>query len=275
MKRTGKAMPEIKTFFIDEAIPVAIHEPDRSPEATIVFLHGLMGYKDSEKFIALADAVVSEGWRAVRFDQAGSGQSKSFLRHSLIYSRYKDLVSVVKWLKSKLLQEEEKFILWGSSLGGYLAYLYAFLADDVYTGIELDDTIFENVPLQPDALVSWATPLDISPLDDFLRRTPPFSHQLDQLDPVGHPKSLEKIEILAKSMQTNLLPCLIVHGMKDEIVPWNQAVQLQRITKGDLILFSDADHRFSEKEHRDLATRASIRWIRRKLFKKHNDPCYG
>lgn len=257
--------PGSKTkIFINDVIPVVVHEPENTPRATIVLLHGLMGYKDSGKFMTLANAVVSEGWRAVRFDQAGSGESRSPLRGSLIYSRFRDLAIIVKWLTNEFIARDEKLILWGSSLGGYLAYLYAFVPEEVYRNGRPDDEI-NKVSSRIDGLISWATPFDISPLADFLRRTPPFCYHLDFSDPVGFPKNLEKIEMLLKSSRNSYLPCLIVHGMKDEIVSWDQAVKLQKITKGDLVLFDDGDHRFLKEELRKLALKATIMWIRKNL----------
>ncbi|MCX7822354.1 MAG: alpha/beta fold hydrolase [Syntrophobacterales bacterium] len=248
------------SFFLNGTIPVVIHEPHGTPKATVVFLHGLMGYKDSEKFLALSEAVVSEGWRAVRFDQAGSGESKSPLERSLLYSRLRDLVDVAEWVKRELLGEGERLCLWGSSLGGYLSYLYVF--SNAFKG----DMPLENSPVPIDATISWATSFDVSALADFLRKTPPFCDHLDLLDPVGYPKTLEKIGELTKLIPGDFPPCLIVHGMKDEVVPWSQAVQIQKITKGDLILFDEADHRFSDRGYRELATRATIKWIKRRLF---------
>ncbi|MGC8718967.1 MAG: alpha/beta hydrolase family protein [Thermodesulforhabdaceae bacterium] len=247
-------------FFIhDGEIPVVINEPEGASVGTVVLLHGLLGHKDSEKFVTIARSLASRGWRAVRFDQAGSGESKSPLRVSLIYSRLRDLVRVVSWLKKAILHDREDVYLWGSSLGGYISYLYGFFYQFeepanllVTEGISVEDVL----PVK--AVISWATPFDISLLHDFLKRTPPFCNCLDPTDPVGSPRTLEKIKASEDKS------CLIVHGMKDEIVSWYDALKIRNVTQGDLFIFDHADHRFSDPDDRKLAIKASITWLERK-----------
>ena len=256
-------MGTVLRHLINGEIPTVVHVPPDTSIGTVVLLHGLMGYKDSEKFLAMAEALSSKGFRAVRFDQAGSGESKAPLRHSLIFSRFRDLVVVVEWIRNEILKPREKLLLWGSSFGGYLAYLYAFIYRDVVDNLPKKN-LPDVAPLQADALISWATPFDVSALENFLRRSRPFCDFLDPSDPVGYPKNLGKIGIM-KSGPDSWPPCLIIHGLKDEIVPWNDAVRIKDMTGGDMVLFDEADHRFSNPDDRNLAIRASLSWIFRRL----------
>lgn len=250
----------VTRFYIqDGKIPVVLHEPESVLKGTVLLLHGLLGHKDSEKFVTIAGYLADRGWRAVRFDQAGSGESNSPLRSSLLYSRFRDLTQIVRWLRQEILHDREELYLWGSSLGGYIAYLYACMpcSDEVASFFRSKEIPSEGiVPVR--ALISWAAPFDISLLEDFLRATPPFCNCLDLNDPVGVPKRLEKIRT------ETLVPCLIVHGIKDEIVPWHDALKIRDITRGDLFLFDHADHRFSETDDRMLAIKASTLWLERK-----------
>jgi len=257
-------MGTVLRHFINGEIPTVVHEPHDTSLSTVVLLHGLMGYKDSEKFLAMAEALSSKGFRVVRFDQAGSGESQSPLRHSLIFSRFRDLVVVIGWIRNEILAPREKLLLWGSSFGGYLAYLYAFLYRDVVDNLP-EKNLPDTNPVRVDALISWATPFDVSDLENFLRRSKPFCDFLNPSDPVGYPKNLEKIDVLVKSVPDSCPPCLIIHGLKDAIVPWNDAVRIKDMTRGDMVLFDEADHRFSNLDDRNLAIRASLSWIFRRL----------
>ncbi|MEJ5300231.1 MAG: alpha/beta fold hydrolase [Thermodesulforhabdaceae bacterium] len=257
-------MRAVLRHFVNGEIPVVVHEPEGMTIGTVVLLHGLMGYKDSEKFVAMAESLSENGLRAVMFDQAGSGESKSPLKHSLIFSRFRDLVTVIEWIKCDVFKSGEKLFLWGSSFGGYLAYLYGFLYQDVVM-VMPEKILPDDHPLKADALISWATPFDVSALEGFLRRSKPFCDFLDPADPLGHPKNLEKIGVVLKAQPEIYRPCLIVHGIKDEIVPWNDAVRIRDVTGGDMILFDEADHRFLNSEDRSLAIRASLSWLLRRL----------
>ena len=58
------------------------------------------------------------------------------------------------------------------------------------------------------------------------------------------------------------VPLLIVHGDQDAMVPVEQAVKAHDSRPdSDLLIIPEADHFFSQTEHRDLAARKIAEWF--------------
>ncbi len=259
-------------FFIDGKIPVVVEkvstESCREPKGILILLHGLM-YKDSEKFVEIAKRASEAGWIAIRFDQAGSGESKALATKNLIWSRLRDLSMVIEWallrfpnLPLQASQERHSspmgLYLWGSSFGGYLAYVYSLLKDVGQPERDyppMKDLLpFSKHSHLVRAVISWATPFDVSMVKDFLLSGRSFVHSFDREDPVGYPQSLS---FFKKAKIKNL----IVHGIKDEIVPWSDALRIYELTGGSMVLFDKAGHRFLNPQEREMAIRVSLDWL--------------
>ena len=93
--------------------------------------------------------------------------------------------------------------LLGSSLGGYLALLAAASG---------------KVPVK--AVASWAAPFDIEKIDLAMEK----SEELRALFPpgfsAGSPKNLRLLPPVPR--------VLVIHGQKDETVPWEEALCIYR-----------------------------------------------
>ena len=197
----------------------------------------MLSCKESRKFAAIAEALGSVGISAVRFDFSGCGESSpATAGGELIPSRLRDLHALIdhalgeSWSRGGLG-------LMGSSLGGYLALLAAAGRPEVR------------------ATVSWATPYDLRGIkaafagsQELIRRFPPGFQ-------VGEPLDLSALR----------RPCrvLVIHGLRDEIVPWTDAGRIYgRVGEPNrLVLFEQADHRFLDEGCRELAVRATVDWF--------------
>jgi uncharacterized protein len=226
----------------DGLVPAAVHLPERTPAPVVVCCHGLLSYKDSSKFVAIGEQYSSAGMVVVRFDFSGCGESKTIQRESLLFSRMRDLHSVLDYAQQQPWANGTTGLL-GSSLGGYLALLTA--ATDQH---------------RIQAVVCWATPFDLSRIRLALSE----SQELKQLFPpdfqLGSPENLEDLPPISR--------VLVIHGQLDETVSWHDAVAIYRQV-GDpkrLCLMQTADHRLLDPHWREMAMRLSLEWFREQGF---------
>jgi len=237
-------MSSVDRLWLDNVIPVEIHRPEaHEPKGIVVTLHGLLSYRGSEKFLLLADLLSSAGFIAVRFDQFGAGENLERSAPTLIDGRLQDLRRVAEFLKEKFVDRISSLLpicLLGSSFGGYIAYLYA--------------ATYGNIQ----AIVSWATPFDVSMVRRFLTEENPFSGIQNKRDPLGQPDRLSILTSLS-----NVKNVLVLHGVDDEIVPWTEAQMVYDAVSDpkELILFDGVDHRFSDEEARRKAAELSVGWL--------------
>jgi len=219
-----------------------LHLPARTPCGAVICCHGMLSSKESRKFAAVADALSAAGLAAVRFDFSGCGESSPPAGSALIGSRLQDLNAVIDhiagepWLQGGIG-------LMGSSLGGYLSLLAAGERPEIR------------------ATVCWATPFHLR------RIQAAFGHseELRQKFPPG----FEAGKPLDLSELGNPKRVLVIHGQKDETVPWTDAesIYLRLGEPRRLMLFEPADHRFLDEPCRELAIRATVDWLIQEGFK--------
>lgn len=215
-----------------------LHLPPRTPAPVIVCCHGMLSSKDSSKFVLLAEEFARAGAAALRFDFSGCGESRATLAGDLLSTRLRDLRAVLDYAQSQPWCNGEIGLL-GSSLGGYLSLLaMAFGRRSVK------------------AAACWATPFDLSQI----KRAMGDSVQLKKFFPadfrLGSPEKLPDL--------SGVSGVLVVHGQQDEVVPWQDALNIhERLGEPKrLLLVQQAEHRFLDPACRLLALRASLEWFR-------------
>jgi len=207
----------------------------------IVLCHGLLSSMESPKFSLLADTFSREGFHTVRFDFRGCGSSGGNLRETTVSGRVRDLNAVLDYLR-----QSEGFHgptgLLGSSMGGFVALLTFLARGDVQ------------------ALCVWATPFRLDLLSS--RRGHP---DLDRLGPDFF-EDLAVHDLRPRCGELHHL--LLLHGGQDEVVPVNHGFLLYRYASPPkaLEIIPQADHRFSDPEHRRQATERSLAWFRAHLI---------
>jgi len=197
----------------------------------------MLSHKESSKFVALAEALGAAGMGSVRFDFSGCGESSGpDSGGELIPSRLKDLHAVV----DHVLEEGwcgGGLGLVGSSLGGYLALLAAAGRSEVR------------------ATACWATPYDLRPIRTALSNSEELKRRFPPGFRVGEPEDLTGISGPKR--------VLVIHGRRDETVPWTDAGRIyEKVAEPRrLLLFEGADHRFLDEGCRELAVRATVDWF--------------
>lgn len=210
-----------------------------------MFLGGFMSDMTGTKATALEAFCKARGQAFLRFDYFGHGASTGAFRDGTICRWRDDALAVIDRLT------EGKLILVGSSMGGWIMLLAALAR-----------------PERVAALVG------IAPAPDFTEDLlwPSFSPEeqrrllaegaitiASQYDPRGYIVSRRLIEegrnhlLLSRTIKI-ACPVRLLHGMKDEDVPWKTSLRLaERLASEDVrvTLVKNGDHRLSTEA--DLA----------------------
>ncbi len=220
-----------------QALAGVLHAPQGWPAvACVVLCHGLLSSMESPKFKALAEALARAGVAAVRFDFRGCGKSAGTLSQSTVSGRLEDLRAVTHFLSENLGYTRIPGLM-GSSMGGFVALLYA--------GRQA------NVP----ALTVWAAPF--APLELGGLKTHPENARLG-------PTFFQDLgfhDLLSMGERINHL--LVIHGEKDELIPVSHALRIYELAlpPKQLHIIPGADHRFTEPAHRQDATHKTVKWF--------------
>lgn len=215
-----------------------LHLPPRTPAPVIVCCHGMLSSKDSPKFALLAQEFARAGAAALRFDFSGCGESRAALAEDLLSTRLRDLHAVLDHAQSQPWCNGEIGLL-GSSLGGYLSLLAMVCGRHSLK-----------------AAVCWATPFELGKI----KRAMSDSGELKKFFPadfrLGSPENLQDL--------AGVSGVLVVHGQQDEVVPWQDALNIHdRLGEPKrLLLVQQAEHRFLDPDCRMLALKASLEWFR-------------
>ncbi|ROR01767.1 alpha/beta hydrolase family protein [Desulfosoma caldarium] len=247
--------PEATTISIPStrgAIPAVVHCPCESLASTdesagvVLCCHGLLSAKNSPKFLDMAEALALRGLWAVRFDFTGCGENTSRFGASLVETRLDDLECVVAWARSRHRPWGRKAVmgLFGSSLGGFMSYVYSAL-----------------FPGKVQALALWAAPARLQGIGGHAKPRPVELERTWPLAlPLGTPSAVDDLPAVPD--------VLIVHGTHDELVPWNHAVDYYRCAAEEkrFMLLEGADHRLTDSEARAMASKATVTWFFSKLM---------
>ncbi len=200
--------------------------------------HGLFSSMASEKFTELAACLCRTGIAALRFDFSGCGASSGSIADTTVTRRLQELDAVVRFAESDHRLGRNSGLM-GSSLGGFVALLYA-------EGRSCN------------ALSVWAAPYELSiirdniPPEDLARLKPDFFTDAARYHPAAH-----RIRI----------PLQIIHGSRDEIVPVSHAEQLHAAARliSRPVIIEGADHTISDPRHRCIALSACCAWFQQHL----------
>jgi alpha-beta hydrolase superfamily lysophospholipase len=222
-------------------LSAVVHLPERTPAPVIVCCHGLLSSKDGSKYAAAGETFSGGGFAAVRFDFSGCGGSKASPAGGLLESRVRDLNAVLEYVVGQPWSMEGKTGLFGSSMGGYVALLAA-----------------ASRKVEVGAVACWATPFDLRKVGPALESSDALERS--EVSVLGHPRALRSLPPVDH--------VLIIHGERDEIVPWREALDIYEQTGGSgrLLIMETADHRFLDADCRSLALRVSLDWLRDHLM---------
>lgn len=203
---------------------------------TLITSHGLLSHKETSKYRLLAQRFCQKGLKVFSFDFSGCGESSGSLLESRVSTRIQELALAIEYVENA--PGTSSISLMGSSMGGYISLHLASTREDVV-----------------ESVVIWASPLDLS---FFLEDE---AYHFDSLGPSFYQELKEGQYSKAPSSVKNLL---IIHGKGDQVIPYSHAKRIYEEAEEPkrLRLIEGADHRFSQREHRQEAINLTLDWVR-------------
>uniref|UniRef100_A0A8C5M0S8 Palmitoyl-protein thioesterase ABHD10, mitochondrial n=1 Tax=Leptobrachium leishanense TaxID=445787 RepID=A0A8C5M0S8_9ANUR len=226
-------------YLTRQDLPKLAYQKLNGKSPGVIFLPGYGSDMNGQKGLALEDFCKSLGHSFVRFDYSGCGSSEGDFKDGTIGKWKKDVLSVLDNLT------EGPQILVGSSIGGWLMLLAAMARPEriaalvgVASATDHIVTTFNQLPLERKTVEEkgeWKLPT---------KHKDSFSCM-----PYSFIKEAENHCLLNRPIPITV-PIRLIHGMKDEDVPWHVSVQVADAVLGtdvDIILRKHGLHRMSEK----------------------------
>ncbi|XP_037381472.1 palmitoyl-protein thioesterase ABHD10, mitochondrial [Talpa occidentalis] len=228
------------SFLSRPDLPSLAYKRLKGKSPGIIFIPGYLSNMNGTKALAIEDFCRSLGHAYIRFDYSGVGSSDGNLQESTVGKWRKDVLSVIDDIAVG------PQILVGSSLGGWLM-LHAAIARPekvvaligVATAADGLVTQFKQLPVEMKKDIemkgTWTVPTKYSEED----------YQI----PYSFITEAEHHCLLHSPIPVNC-PIRLLHGMKDDIIPWHTSMQVANQVMSrdvDVILRKHGDHRMKEK----------------------------
>ncbi|KAJ1070596.1 hypothetical protein K5549_003575 [Capra hircus] len=207
----------------------------------IIFIPGYISNMNGTKALAIEEFCKSLGHAYIRFDYSGVGNSDGNLEECTVGKWRKDVLSIIDDLA------EGPQILVGSSLGGWLMFHAAIARPQkvvalvgVATAVDGLVTQFNQLPIETKKEIEMK---GVWPMPSKYSEEGVYRIQYSVIKEAEH-------HCLLHSPIPVKCPIRLLHGMKDDIVPWHTSVQVaDRVvsTDVDVILRKNSDHRMKEK----------------------------
>jgi pimeloyl-ACP methyl ester carboxylesterase len=229
-------MTDIRHLEIGPGLSLAYrHRAGRGP--TLVFLPGYMSDMEGGKACALDAWAEREGRAMLRFDYAGCGASGG---------RFEEQ-SLANWRNDALAMLDEvvegPVVLVGSSMGGWLMLLVALARPERVAALV-------GIAAAPD-FTGWGFSDEekLAILRDGRLEQPSAYSDTPYLTTRIFWESGEALRLLHAPIAVHC-PLRLLHGQRDEDVPWTHSLQLSELVRSSdvqAIFVKDGDHRLSRE----------------------------
>lgn len=219
---------------------------------TLIYIHGggwLGGSKD--QITPFIISYLQRGWNVVNVDyRTGEGTAPKAVD---------DCMEAVQWIARHAKNfniDTEHVVISGESAGGHLALITGLL-----NSIPGSHKFYSGDSVKITAIVNWYGITDITGVDNFYKKQNQESNYASIW--VGNPKRMDSISNVFSPIKriTSSTPAIItVHGKKDSVVPYEQAVTLHELLKkagirNELVSIDDGKHLgFTDKEYQYIYT---------------------
>lgn len=226
---------------------------------TVVFMGGFHSDMTGAKATSMHAHCKSIGQRFVRFDYTGHGQSSGSFENGTIGDWKNDAIAILDHVATG-----ENIII-GSSMGGWIMLLAALERPEkikALIGLASAPDLTENLLWQamtPDqqALLLKNKMIPIPSCND----QPPYTITLKLVEE-------GRKHLLLNAPIPLTMPIRLIHGLKDEDVPWATSVTLtEKLTSANvqLTLIKDAGHRLSDPAHIRVIT-STLQCLRQEII---------
>jgi len=235
---------------------LTVRRPRGRARGFAVFLHGFGSNQRGEKAEALRRPLLDAGVAYATFDSRGTGERPEDFLELTASRLVEDCRSVVRALAPRF----GRAVLVGSSLGGFTAAWAAAIDPKPIAGVVLLAPSFRFLEryattISKSALARWKR--------DGVRPFPgPHFDALLSYDLVVDAKRYRYADLCRRFAA----PALILHGLRDDLVPVDDSrdfLRRARSSEIDLLVFKSGDHRLTTKkaEIAALAAAAARRWL--------------
>jgi pimeloyl-ACP methyl ester carboxylesterase len=209
----------------------------------VVYLHGFRSVRNGEKAQALEEACARRGWTYAAFDFRCHGESSGTMRELRASQLLADLEAIRVCLSQRGVT---RLGLVGSSMGGWAAAWFS---------MRQPTAVAASVLLAPGFHFLTARWDKLTPAERERWRKEGFLRIRNEWVDVDLGYSL--VEEAPQFPQEELLqgltrPTMILHGMKDDIVPYSRSLAFIEKTacpQVELRLYKDGDHRLTDRKH--------------------------
>lgn len=229
-------------------------EPAEETATVVILCHGFLSNKNSRTNLRLTELLLPKGFSTLCFDWFGMGESSGEFADITIATCQAQLESAIADIKNRGYQH---IGLIGSSFGGLLAILVGPDHPELFgLGLKCPVPDFpEMLELEfgKDGISEW-------------ERTNTIPNVTGGTDPVSlnfeFYQDCLRFNAYAQA-QKIAVPCLVVHGEKDELVPLHQVQRLNNSLAGEkkLHLLPDANHHFGRPEDFRTMSLALTDWM--------------
>ena len=229
-------MTDVQHLEIGPGLSLAYrHRAGRGP--TLIFLPGYMSDMEGSKASALDAWAEREGRAMLRFDYAGCGASDG---------RFEEQ-SLANWRNDALAMLDEvvegPVVLVGSSMGGWLMLLVALARPERVAALV-------GIAAAPD-FTGWGFSDEekLAILRDGRLEQPSAYSDTPYLTTRTFWESGEALRLLHAPIAVHC-PLRLLHGQRDEDVPWTHSLQLSELVRSSdvqAIFVKDGDHRLSRE----------------------------
>ena len=220
-----------------------------------LFVHGFGSNRRGEKAVHFGERFNEKGWAFAALDLRGHGQSDGSVCDLTMSGMLSDLTAVARWVRATGVAADP--VLIGSSMGAAVVAWYA-LAQAADAGplvlIAPALTFPANLTaeLTPDERECW-------------RRTGLRRFRSAWIDvEIGHRLVEDGAQYDPDVLvHRHTAATLIIHGMRDDTIDWNQSLAFVRRchAPADLFVVSEGDHRLTE--HKELMFDILWAWLAR------------
>ena len=237
-----------------EKLAGTFHVPSEDSRCGIILGHCFTCSRHTRVLRDISHGLVDEGFKVLRFDFSGNGQSEGEFANSFYSKQLTEMKTAISFMSAKKVS-------WIGLAGHSMGAMVALLAAGEMANVRAVCT-----------LAAKASPLDTSYLfkDSQL-------HELKlrgRLQFISRGRTLEITEAFFKDaarynlpdiMASLRQPLLVVHGDQDEIISVGDAYKLQQFKPmdTDLTVIPGADHMFSRDEDREQVAEVVVKWFKR------------
>ncbi|XP_078259284.1 palmitoyl-protein thioesterase ABHD10, mitochondrial-like [Rhinoraja longicauda] len=223
-------------------LPKLAYKKQKGRNPGVIYLPGFAASMKSDKALAVEDFCKSLGHSFIRFDYSGCGKSDGNFSDYTVGHWKKDVLAILDDVS------EGPQILVGSSMGGWLMLLAAIARPErvaglvgIATGADYLVTAFRQLPLE--------TKKEIEEKGEWYLPNKQKDAEFFKI-PYSFIKDAENHCVLHSAIPITC-PMRLIHGMKDEHIPWQVSLKIAENVLGtdvDLILRKHSLHRMIEKD---------------------------